>query len=380
MACRKCGSAWTTIKGADRASCPECCKNSRFWARQRGLIDGDSPQQKECNHCGESFQATTPSEKAKSKYCSDECRKKARSLWSREYRRAVSAGDRAPKTMEGRVIAACLACGNKLGKGQKKYCSNACFVKARSDGIQEWDRSAIDEAARKRPSNVCESPEAYATRAGMKDRQAFLRNFERMRRRRLRKQAGPPVAIAAKTFAFFVRHIPKVLSCKLCGVQCIKPAYWRLPHCSWECARKDCIDAVCTCCTRPMKIHFIGGNVEARKAKPVCNRCVLKRHKKLCGDFRKRCGRFGVAYDPKVTRPAVFVRDRYRCHICKKKTLMKYVVRGGRAHPRSPTVDHHPYPLSAGIKGHEWDNVRCACLKCNVRKGAAWSGQRLLFR
>jgi hypothetical protein len=386
MACRKCGSGWTTIKGADVASCPHCCKQQRGRAKKAGRYT-DPTEVKRCAECGGEFTATGLTEIAKKACCSADCQKTRRANAMRAHKRRYASeafksrnGDRGP-VLPKRERPRCAMCGQECkSHNAKKYCSPKCFVDARSAGIQAWDRSKIEEAARNRPSNVCESPEAYATRAGMKDREAFLRNFERMRKSRMRKQARPPVAIAARWFAFFVRHIPKVLSCKLCGVQCIKPAYWKLPHCSLECARKDCTDAVCTCCTRPMKIHFMGGNVEARKAKPVCNRCVLNRHKKVCGDFRERCRRFGVAYDPKVTRPAVFVRDRYRCHICKKKTLVKYVVRGGRAHPRSPTVDHHPYPLSAGIKGHEWDNVRCACLKCNVRKGAAWSGQRLLFR
>lgn len=378
MACRKCGSSWTTIYGADRASCPECCKLARCKERKAGRY-ADPIQHKTCVACGVQFVAVGLAEIQKRKCCSEACqavRRKETVQASIESRKGA-----AGKPREKRVRPLCAMCGSVITSSNgRKYCSTRCFHEARNAGIQEWDRSKIEEAARRRPSNVCQSPEAYAARAGTKDRKAFLRSAERMWKSAIRKQPRAPVAIAASAFAFFVRHIPKVLSCKLCGVQCIKPACWRLPHCSWECARKDCTDAVCTCCNRSMKIHFIGGSVETRKAKPVCNRCVLKRHKKLCGDFRTRCRRFGVFYDPKVTRPAVFERDGYRCHICKKKTLVKYVVRDGRAHPKSPTVDHHPYPLSAGIKGHEWDNVRCACLRCNVRKGASWSGQMLLFR
>lgn len=378
MACRKCGSSWTTIHGADRASCPECCKLARHKERKAGRYK-EPTEHKKCIICGARFVATGLPEIRKRACCSKECQAVRR-------KRTVEASVASRKGIPGKPRPKkprpmCAMCGSKItSKNGRKYCSSRCFHEARNAGIQSWDRSRIHEAARKRPSNVCQSPEAYAARAGMKDRRLFLRSAERTWKSAVRKQPRTPAAIAANVFAFFVRHIPKVLSCKLCGVQCIKPACWKLPHCSWECAKKDCTDAVCTCCNRSMKIHFIGGSVEARKAKPVCNRCVLKRHKKLCGDFKKRCRKFGVPYDPKVTRLAVFNRDGYRCHICKKKTLMKYSVSNGRAHPRSPTVDHHPYPLSAGIKGHEWDNVRCACLKCNVRKGAAWSGQRLLFR
>ena len=384
MACRKCGSGWKTIHGADRASCPECCKQARCRARQQGLIDAGLPQQKECDHCGESFQVATPSEKAKSRYCSGECKKKARLLWSREYQRAVAAGVRVPKAMKGRTIVACITCGNKLRRGQKKYCCNACFVKARSDGMQEWDRSPSIEAAKNRPSNVSQSPLLYQARRGRSERMSFL-----MKAALVWSSLGEPSnnvkasrMAAERTFARFVSRIPKMITCKTCGNDCIRPARWKLPHCSWECAKKDYTEATCMLCSKPMKVHFVGGrcsaaSMELRKRNPVCTKCLLNANKG--GDFRKRCRKFGVPYDPKVKRASVFKRDGYRCHICKKKTLRKYVMSGGRAHPRSPTVDHHPYPLSAGIKGHEWDNVRCACLKCNVRKGAAWSGQRLLF-
>jgi len=378
MACRKCGSAWTTIRGADRASCPECCKLARCKERKAGRYE-DPTVHKSCVVCGGQFVAVGLDEIQKRKCCTKECQAVRR----KETRNAsVAARKGTPSKPRGKkTLPVCSMCGSKITSSNgRKYCSTRCFHEARNAGIQAWDRSKIEEAARRRPNNVSQSPEMYETRAGMKDREAFLRSVGRVWNRVIRKQSRAPVAVAASRFALFVRRIPKFVSCKLCGVQCIKPACWKLPHCSWECARKDCIDAVCTCCNRPMKIHFIGGSVEARKEKPVCNGCVLKRHKKLSGDFKRRCRRFGVFYDPKVTRPAVFERDGYLCHICKKKTLAKYVIRDGRADPMSPTVDHHPYPLSAGIKGHEWDNVRCACLKCNVRKGAAWSGQLLLLR
>jgi hypothetical protein len=376
MACKKCGSNWTTIHGADRASCPECCKMARCVERKAGRYT-DPTEHKTCVTCGEQFVAVGLYQIKKTKCCSKDCQDVHRKaiVQAGKARRKVNPSK--PRVKKNQPL--CAMCGGECQPpNQKKYCSRQCFIDARNAGIQPWDRSSIDEAARNRPSNVTQSPEMYATRVGKNDRQSFLRSVRAMWNRAARKEARHPTAIAVSTFEFFVRNTPKCITCKLCGDQVVKPDCWKLPHCSWGCARKDFTDAICTCCARPMKIHFIGGSVEARTTNPVCNKCVLKRHKKNCGDFRKRCRRFGVSYDPKVTRLKVFERDRYRCHICKKKTLMKYVVRDGCAHPMSPTVDHHPYPLSAGIMGHEWDNVRCACLKCNVRKGAAWSGQRLL--
>lgn len=378
MACRKCGSSWTTIKGADRASCPECCKLQRCRERKAGRYK-DPAEHKKCAVCGKDFVATGLSEIRSRRCCSKECQaihRKTTVQASIASRKGTASKPRARKH-----TVPCAMCGCEITSSNgKKYCSPQCFHEARNRGIQEWDRSRIDEAARKRPNNVSQSPDMYAARRGKHDREAFLRRIRKMWSRATQRRAIAQAAVGASRFAFFLRHIPKLVTCKLCGVQCMKPASWKLPHCSWECAKEDFTAAMCMQCHRPMKIHFLGGNVEARKAKPVCNRCVLKRHKRRCGDFSKRCKKFGVFFDPKVTRKAVFLMDGYRCHICKKKTLRTYVVRGGRAHPRSPTVDHHPYPLSAGLKGHEWGNVRCACLKCNVRKGAAWSGQRLLFR
>lgn len=378
MACRKCGSSWTTIKGADRASCPECCKLARHHERKTGRYK-DPTQPKDCIVCGSQFLAVGLPEIRSRRCCSKECQ-----AINRKRTVAASVASRKgipskPRVKKPRPL--CEMCGNEFkSKDGARYCSIRCFHDARNAGVQKWDRSRIDEAARNRPNNVSQSPWMYAARVGRKEMASFLRRTERMWRHASTLKDRMRVSSAGKRFAAFVRQIPRLLTCKLCGVECVRPAGWRLPHCSWECAKQDCTDAVCTACNRSMKIYFIGGNVEARQANPVCNRCVLKRHKKLCGDFRRRCRKFNVRYDPKVTRPAVFKRDGYRCHICKKKTLAKYVVSGGRAHPRSPTVDHHPYPLSAGIKGHEWDNVRCACLRCNVRKGASWSGQIPLFR
>jgi 5-methylcytosine-specific restriction endonuclease McrA len=63
------------------------------------------------------------------------------------------------------------------------------------------------------------------------------------------------------------------------------------------------------------------------------------------------------------------------CHVCKRRTLAVFTMKDRVVHPRSPTVDHHPYPLAAGVLGHVWANVRCACFECNWKKGAQWSGQ-----
>lgn len=380
MACRKCGSPWATIHGADRASCPECCKLARHHERISGRYK-DPEEQRQCAACGADFIAVGIAEIRHRKCCSSSCQTSRRKSWLkawRQSRKGLPINGNAKPRVAPRPL--CRMCGEEIrSKNGRKYCSPKCFHEARNAGIQAWDRSRIEEAARTRPNNVNQSPLRYAARDGRKEMQWFLRKISSLWRHAADRHAIPRGIIRASAMARFVRNIPVAMTCKTCGVQCVKPASWRLPHCSIACAQKDFTPAVCASCGRGMKVRFLGGNVEARIANPVCNKCVLNRHKRRCGDFRKRCRRFGVPHDPKVTRQAVFGRDGYRCHICKRRTLRKYIVANGRAHPRSPTVDHHPYPLSVGVKGHEWDNVRCACLRCNVRKGASWTGQPLLF-
>lgn len=56
-------------------------------------------------------------------------------------------------------------------------------------------------------------------------------------------------------------------------------------------------------------------------------------------------------------------RDRYRCHLCGKKLNRKNRV----PHPMAPTIDHI-IPISCGGT-HTRRNVKCACFKCNAKKG-----------
>jgi 5-methylcytosine-specific restriction endonuclease McrA len=59
----------------------------------------------------------------------------------------------------------------------------------------------------------------------------------------------------------------------------------------------------------------------------------------------------------KFSRHNIYVRDGNRCQYC------------GHKFPSSDLSLDHVIPLSRG--GHSsWDNVVCACLACNVRKGS----------
>lgn len=86
---------------------------------------------------------------------------------------------------------------------------------------------------------------------------------------------------------------------------------------------------------------------------------------------RARCRFYGVPYDRSLKRGRVFRRDRYRCHICGKKTLPAT----HSSHPRHPTIDCI-VPLSVeGSPGYVYENVACACFQCNSVKGAGVGGE-----
>lgn len=100
----------------------------------------------------------------------------------------------------------------------------------------------------------------------------------------------------------------------------------------------------------------------ARYCSRDCKRRAIERRHK----HRRR-----DAYVADVSPAAVFVRDGYRCHICRRRTDPTKVV----PHPRAPTIDHL-IPLSLGGT-HEPANVATACFLCNSTKGAVGAGDQL---
>lgn len=71
-----------------------------------------------------------------------------------------------------------------------------------------------------------------------------------------------------------------------------------------------------------------------------------------------------------LSRRALFNRDEWTCQYC------------GRRFPKSQLTIDHVYPRSRGGKT-TWDNVVCACQKCNTTKGDRTpqeAGMRLLKR
>jgi len=160
--------------------------------------------------------------------------------------------------------------------------------------------------------------------------------------------------------------------CEVCGSKHTKNA----KVCGKACMYKWRGEKPCRFCGRNTKT--------ALRGKTTCNQCRLKaakeskrkaakKRKKELGTWRKRCRRYGGKFNPLCKRKEIYERDNYRCHVCRRKVLAQYL----QGHPRSPTVDHHPIPLSKG-GDHDWHNVRCCCNECNWKKGDKWDGQMAL--
>jgi len=66
----------------------------------------------------------------------------------------------------------------------------------------------------------------------------------------------------------------------------------------------------------------------------------------------------------------VFNRDKWVCHLCKKKTLKS---KRGTCDDRAPELEHIVSLSNGGT--HTWGNVSCSCRKCNHEKGAKDLGQ-----
>jgi hypothetical protein len=228
------------------------------------------------------------------------------------------------------------------------YCSRQCYGIARRSGRHR--------------ENVPPAVSCVASLARAVDR-AFADLFEwmgRWERSRPRPRATPKRRSRRRTTS---------RPCDGCGVDFMQ---WGSSQrfCSVRCAADTTSSARCGDCGSQMEVRGCG---RPRKRCAQCRRRTARVLKRSLCEHRKRCRLYGGHYNPKVTARAVFDRDSYRCHLCRKRCLRKYASRD----PRSPTVDHHPIPLSRG-GDHDWHNVRCACAECNSRKGARWSGQRRL--
>jgi hypothetical protein len=252
----------------------------------------------------------------------------------------------------------CERCGSQFALqgsavSASRFCDD-CRLPARNERRKRWVESNRKEVTRRR--RVCRTLASFIA-----DVRAAMSAQLLASRRSVCALSNPPRAclFCSKPFLSDPRHDSR--------------------FCSTDCAGAWSRDSLCKMCGERITIRAVGRDARKRLSSALCRRCAVRKwratikakdSKRLRDNHRKRCRLHGVPYDPSVKSRLVFERDNYVCHVCGRQTLMMFAWVGSVPDERSPTIDHHPYPLSAGISGHEWHNVRCACWGCNVRKGA----------
>lgn len=325
MACRKCGSSWTTATGKDCSSCPDCCKQQRCKARKEGRMV-EPTAIKQCVHCGKDFTAIGIKDITQRLLCEDEqCRKGHRQACKERREAGVFVGPRpSDEPDEARY---CKRCGKgPLNRNQGTYCGRTC---AGAD-------------AREHKRQFMGIPAAIREAVSFAD---FFYDWETQR--------------------------PEWMHCEACHKKIARQSSMQRV-CSEACRYRLAMPVHETCvdCQSPIAAF----TRYVRRCEP-CKRKRRNAWKKQAGKTpRKRCKRHGVPCDSSVTSREVFERDGYVCQLCWRRCLDKFTVVDDMPDPLSPTVDHI-IAIALGIKGHTWDNVQCACWECNVAKGAAAKGQ-----
>ena len=126
------------------------------------------------------------------------------------------------------------------------------------------------------------------------------------------------------------------------------------------------VDRSCKVCNK----RFITQSAATGRCCSLLCTQANKRSKRIDAGARRRARKRGAYVQP-VKRLAIFRRDKYRCHICKKLTDPKKCV----PHPKAPTIDHI-IPLAKGGT-HEPANVATACFECNCLKRDVGGGEQL---
>lgn len=123
----------------------------------------------------------------------------------------------------------------------------------------------------------------------------------------------------------------------------------------------------CKECSKGFKTHY--GDLR----KNYCSDKCSTKHTKRVAKAVRRAREKAVEYE-NVNPFAVFDRDKWRCKLCGIKTPKKL---RGQMVDNAPELDHI-IPLSQGGP-HTYDNVQCACRKCNGNKSDKIIGQIPLF-
>ena len=185
----------------------------------------------------------------------------------------------------------------------------------------------------------------------------------RAEKRRLRDRLGlPPLPT------------PGNVNCKSCGNLFIQKNTRNI-ICSEECRKlyynkRDRSERKCKGCGGDFSPEY--GDHRRVFCSTQCNARYIR--KKYGHKYRDRARAHGVPYEA-VNILVVFERDKWTCQVCGVKTPQRL---RGKFQDNAPELDHR-IPMAMG-GAHSYENVQCACRKCNILKsGNAIRGQLSLF-
>lgn len=337
---------------------------------------------RECRYCGKSFVRKSKGEPTQ--YCNHDCRRAevrrrdreyckkprdisrlpmcsahgcdtrsvSKGLCFKHYFRARRHGDPTVSMRGRRIERPCGWCGEAMSlkpASDQKYCSRSCSSK----GTQSAAGKSVGGLMRhcQGCGNEFHIPKAswskglYCTRAcSDKARRLVSDEVDALRRIAVAARRKPKVMRKANEAGSGARHVP----CTICSTVFERPRFmW--PH------RAVCSDAC--------RIQREAMNREAWKRTDKALAC------RRAARQRRRAKERGAEAES-IDWLRVFERDKWRCHICLKKT---HKSKRGTRHPRAPELDHIITLADGG--SHTWGNVACACSECNSKKGATSLGQ-----
>lgn len=168
------------------------------------------------------------------------------------------------------------------------------------------------------------------------------------------------------------RKAREVRSCVLCGAPTPPSTRGRLKcdRCAQESVATRCGESGCDRPARARKMCAMHYKRAARAAGVIVDQQVWDERRRA-NYARRRALKKGSEVGDPFTNTEIFERDRWRCHLCRRKVKSETLW----PDPLSASLDHL-VPLSEG-GAHSRENVALAHLQCNVRKGNRAAGEQL---
>jgi len=246
---------------------------------------------------------------------------------------------------------------------RRKYCSNKCKRRANQSSEhapsrQRYLASPKGQMTKKRKADKYYKSAKYKARIKLPDYRERMNEYARERSRRIKQNKQPrPCAICEDPIPFGRR--------KFCSDLCIEfDRRIRYPV-------KKNILRKCPQCKQPKQFS---GTYCSKKCQLELQRKSETYKSNRRAERRRRRARKRNAHSETVYLEVIARRDKYKCHICRKRVDMNLDVRDRY----SPTMDHL-VPISLG-GDHTYANIRLAHRTCNSSKGnRAVNEQLMLF-